>query len=1163
LRKLQKRALPHVRSVPILVAAAALVALLTVTATSTASRTAYSGSLRVAASSLTPTSTYEGSKTLSGYAAKTDRSLLGLTSSKLVSVMIKYDVDATASYNGRIRGLKATSPRVTGKRFAQNRTAVAAYNRYATRKMARIGRAISSAVPGVRLGTAFRTVYGGVAARVPANRIARLLKVPGVAAVQRDSLRQPQDDNTAFIGATGVWPSLGGSDLAAQNVKVGIIDTGVWPEHPMLADTHGLPAVPHAAGCQFGDGSDVAHLGPTFTCNNKLIGAYAKTATYMAIVGAGANEFCNNTTHQCSARDSEGHGTHTMTTAAGACVSSAPLYGVERGPVCGIAPGARVIMYRVCLEEGCFSSDSVSAVAQAITDGVSVINFSIGGGAQPYTDPVELAFLDATNAGISVNASAGNDGPGVATAGHGGPWVTTVAASTGPREFGSVLHLTADGGATFDKAGVTLTNGISSPTPVVLAESIAGEDARCQTQLPAGAAAGKIVACQRGVNARVDKGFNVFSGGAVGMILYNPIKQDVETDNHWLPAIHLDGPNADLLAFINTHTNVMATWAQGTAQPGFADMMAAFSSRGPLGDWIKPDVTAPGVQVLAGTTPQPTGTVNGPPGNLYMAIAGTSMSSPHSAGVSALVKAAHPSWTPAMIKSALMTSSVQSVVKEDGVTPANPFDDGAGSLRADRAVSPTLVFDETYADYVAAGTDPLHRIDLNLASINAPTMAGEITTKRTAINVSGKDQDLEVSTTAPAGASIAVSDKKPGPAGPGKGDKKLHAAKNKPLDFWVTISAPTLANGQYFGQITLDPKKKGLNEVVIPVAFNKRQGAVTLTHACSPLTVAVNAVSHCTANVANFSQQAAQTSLEIRGDGPGLKYSNPSAGASLIGPGDGVRWSGTLSPAVPPQVTSITDVTGDGPDGGYLDLSLLGVGPVSGVGDDTISNFNVPTFYYGGEPYSSIGVVSNGYIVIGGGTSADLIFTPQHFPAAGRPNNVLAPLWTDLNPSSTGAGQIRVAVLSGGVNFGWVVVDWAGVKNFGNSTTHSFEVWIQIQKGATTGPASEAITYSYGPNLTFPGDGTGLGNAAIGDPDSGVNWGAENRTGTSGVNIAAAPANGSEWSVNTTGPQAGGTASVTYDAAAKKPGSYDSTASMSSNQTAGISQVVQTLTVTP
>ena len=544
------------------------------------------------------------------------------------------------------------------------------------------------------------------------------------------------------------------------------------------------------------------------------------------------------------------------------------------------SPLARAsIQYRVCLEQGCYTSDSVSAVQQAIADGANVINFSISGGAQPYTDPVELAFLDATNAGISVNASAGNAGPGAGTSDHGGPWTTTVGASTGPRFFTSTLHLTADGGATYDKDGVTLTDGISSPTLVIMAASIPGEDALCQTTLSAGsAAAGKIVLCQRGVNARVDKGYNVAQGGAAGMILYNTVKQDVETDNHWLPAIHVDGPNTDLLTFVNTHTNVMAMFAQGTATPTQADVMAAFSSRGPLGDWIKPDVTAPGIQVLAGMTPQPTGTVNGPPGNLYQAIAGTSMSSPHAAGVSALVKAVHPTWTPAMIKSALMTSAEEDVVKEDGVTPATPFDDGAGSIRANRAAKPTLVFDENYADFVAAGTDPLHRIDLNLASINATTMAGEITTKRVAINVSHRTQVLHVETDAPAGSSIIVSDHKPGKNGPGKGDKYLVATKWKPLVFWITISAPKQAPGQYFGEITLDPKAWHTNSVHMPVAWVKKQGAVTLTHTCAPLSFQKKTgKSHCTASVANFSKLPAATNVEITGDN-NLDYSNPSAG---------------------------------------------------------------------------------------------------------------------------------------------------------------------------------------------------------------------------------------------------------------------------------------------
>jgi len=223
----------------------------------------------------------------------------------------------------------------------------------------------------------------------------------------------------------------------------------------------------------------------------------------------------------------------------------------------------------------------------------------------------------------------------------------------------------------------------------------------------------------------------------------------------------------------------------------------------------------------------------------------------------------------------------------------------------------------------------------------------------------------------------------------------------------------------------------------------------------------------------------------------------------------------------------------------------------------------VPTFFYGAEPYTRIGVVSNGYVVLGGGTGSDVVFLPQTFPNAARPNNTVAPLWTDLNPSASGAGHLYVAVLSGGANDGWLVVDWEGVKNFGNATTHSFEIWFRIQKGTKTGPASEEITFSYGPNQTFPGDGPGLGNAGFGDPASGQNWGAENRDGTSGANIATAPANGSEFLLHTTPPTAGGTQVVTYDASAGQSGTYTSTASMTSDITPGTTQKAVTLTVTP
>jgi Subtilase family len=333
------------------------------------------------AGQLTQGATYAASKYANGSPAKTDPSLLGRTDSKLVPVMIKYAITPTASYAGGVKGLKATSPRVTHKSLRKNAQAFSRYQAFARAKAARITKGIKRAVPGAKIGQLLTVAYGGIAARVPANKIGKLLSQPGVVAVQRDALNQPLDDNTGFIGATSVWPSLGGSSNAGSNVVIGVIDTGIWPEHPMMSAAGISPPAGGLKGCQFGDGSDTAHLGPTFACNNKLIGAYAKTVTYMAAHGSDGQEFCNDTTGECSARDSEGHGTHTATTAGGDCVASAILYAVERGPVCGIAPGAHIEMFRVCLSAGCFSSDSVSAVQQAITDGVNVINFSISGGA--------------------------------------------------------------------------------------------------------------------------------------------------------------------------------------------------------------------------------------------------------------------------------------------------------------------------------------------------------------------------------------------------------------------------------------------------------------------------------------------------------------------------------------------------------------------------------------------------------------------------------------------------------------------------------------------------------------------------------------------------------------------------------------------------------------
>ena len=272
---------------------------------------------------------------------------------------------------------------------------------------------------------------------------------------------------------------------------VGVLDTGIWPEHPSFSDPdpsgkpYAAPAPPPIGtrACEFGSATtgDVP-----FTCNNKLIGAERFLDTYDAFGPALLpGEFV-------SARDDNGHGTHTSSTSAGNAGVAASIFGVPRGTVSGIAPRAKVEMFKVLGAAGGFTSDIVAGIQGAIEDGVNVINFSISGGAKPYSDAGELAFLDAYDAGVFVAASAGNSGPGADTTDHRGPWVTTVAASTGPRAFVDTIHVTATGGATLDLKGVSLTAGVGPKALVVNSNALcdaAAAPARSRTRSSSASAA--------------------------------------------------------------------------------------------------------------------------------------------------------------------------------------------------------------------------------------------------------------------------------------------------------------------------------------------------------------------------------------------------------------------------------------------------------------------------------------------------------------------------------------------------------------------------------------------------------------------------------------------------------------------------------------------------
>jgi subtilisin family serine protease len=954
-----------------------------------------------------------------------------------------------------------------------------------------------------------------------------------------------------------VWSTLGGESKAGKGVKVGVLDTGIWPEHPMFAD----PGIPFPGGgpygCEFGLSGNVDD--PAFACNDKLIGSYAFMDTNMAVNALGPDEYCDGV-DTCSARDADGHGTHTASTAAGSPVDHAVLMGTDRGHISGIAPGASVIMYRVCgASTGCYSTDSMAAVEQAITDDVDVINFSISGGASPYSDGVELAFLDAYAAGILVNASAGNSGPGAATSDHGGPWVNTVGASTLDRAFETTLHLTADGGATLDVPGSTISGGVTSPTPVVLgADTVSGD--QCTTEAGSGDYTGEVVVCRRGNNARIAKGYNISQGDAAGMILYNTVQTDVETDNHFLPAVHVNDPSSTIVAFVTGHTGVMATWTNGVPSAAQGDVMASFSSRGPLGDFIKPDVTAPGVQILAGESPKHLFAPDdglGPNDELYQAIAGTSMSSPHAAGVAALIKAAHPSWTPGQIKSAMMTSSVQSVVKEDGVTPSDPFDRGAGSIRANRAVKPSVTFDVSVADYVAAGLDPFSRIDLNLASVNAPNMPGMITTTRTARNVTGVAQTIHITSTA--NITVSPSTITLGPWGT--------------ASFFITINGQKQAEGQYFGSITLDPVASGYLNAVLPVAWYKQAGDVALTNECDVpvtfvaqnLTIVKGETATCHVTVANNSSDPAAVSLKVKAPNTGrLIIKNWSDGNKK---GNGFVWNGVLGPTLPPPIFELYN-----PDevfGGWFDISDYVAGDTSYT-DESYGNYDLPTsVVLGDEEYSTVGLTSDGYLVLGGATSQDVNYVPQDMPDSARPNNVLAPFWTDLNPAD--GGDINVYAFddsdppSGtGIANCYYLFEWNEIPVWANTPgdngVESFQVWIM---------STECVeAYSlWGASIAFDYDPAGM--AVPGDSTPFI-VGAENRLASSAATLGmdvmpnsdAYPDGGY---LVITGPSTPGeTYTIDYDAYGKKTGTFDVKAIMTTNVTQGTDyQIVRIKVVNP
>ncbi len=679
----------------------------------------------------------------------------------------------------------------------------------------------------------YGVVFNGFAARLTPAEAARMKSAPGVVRVWKDEIRQADTTTTrdflGLSGKSGVWQQqFHGNAHAGEGMIVGVIDTGVWTENPAFAALSEprpdakVIAAKWKGTCDTGVASDP---GAALACNNKVIGArYYKD-------GMGEVEDFEF----LSPRDYNGHGSHTASTAAGNYGVNASINGFSVGTTSGVAPAARIAMYKAlwAQPDGTGSGttvDLVAAIDQAVEDGVDVINYSISGSRTYVVSADEIAFLNAADAGIFVATSAGNSGDtvGATSVAHNSPWTTTVAASTHDR--GNQKTVTLGNGAKYTGVGVIPPAVASSPLVNSTAVGKAGAD---PTQvrlcfigtLDPALVAGKIVVCDRGGNARVDKSKAVKDAGGVGMIQANTSEaQSINGDWHYVPTVHV-GPAAGtaIKAYAAT-AGATASMSVTDTTPVTAPVMAGFSSYGPAlaggGDLLKPDITAPGVDVIAAVAPP------GNAGKDFDAFSGTSMSSPHIAGIATLIKAKHPNWSPMAVKSAMMTTAS---TKDTAGKPiqwafgdATPLNYGAGHVVPSSAFDPGLVYDSGIGDWLkyACGIGQLQLVgancasigsidpsDLNYASIAVGDLAGAQTITRTVKNVTKRVGVYVPTFEAPAGFKVKVS------------TPVLVVLPGKTATFKVTITRTSAAIGQWaFGTLKLKEIATGRHTVTSPIA---------------------------------------------------------------------------------------------------------------------------------------------------------------------------------------------------------------------------------------------------------------------------------------------------------------------------------------------------------
>lgn len=612
-----------------------------------------------------------------------------------IRVIVELEEPPLALYSGGAPGLAATALETSGSQkldiASQNS---AAYINHLASAQANFAASLTAAAPSAGIDFTYQVAFNGMSMAISPDEVDHMSRIPGVKAVYPDSLRHVQmDSSLPLINAPAVWSTLGGQDEAGAGMFIAVVDTGIWADHPMFsADGFSMPQGFPKGYCSSNSAD------PDFQCSGKIVAA----RYYNPVFPVHPEE-------ALSPLDIHGHGSHTAGTAAGnsGTVTDTSLV---NGPIeiSGVAPAAYLMVYKGLFATGGgggSGSDSMllAALNDALADGADVVNNSWGGGpGDPGFSPFNTAVKSLTASGVVVVFSAGNSGPNPSTINCPGciAEAITVGASTTQRRFIKTLDVLSPTPVPGHLTGIELqpSDGPSAAddlaAPIVYAGTADPSNENGCSAFPNGTTFnGQIALIKRGACNFSTKVYNADAAGALAALVYNDLGDELvkmAVGPADIPSYFLGKTSGDALVgwLSDNDTAIARINSSVTLAPVTPDTLASFSSTGPNGDLqiLKPDLVAPGVEILSAYSPALTG-------QSYTQISGTSMAAPHVAGGAALLKQIHPSWSVSQIRSALTSTSVQTVVQPDGFSPATPFQMGAGRIDLERAGEAGLTFD--------------------------------------------------------------------------------------------------------------------------------------------------------------------------------------------------------------------------------------------------------------------------------------------------------------------------------------------------------------------------------------------------------------------------------------------------------------------------------------